>query len=188
MLHPPPIPSLPSRPQLGFRIWRIALPGTALGEDPISGTMVMAPEKLDGLVYSVAFPLLWTPGANTASCLFSRTPHLAPDANCACGMWCYKVPHSFLKSDSLYKAGRIRILGAILYWGHCVEHHTGVRVQHAQILAFHQGEVTPRVAAMCSAKYDAPCFTHLEGFLEYAHEFVDSSDKPLFDVTVAGEQ
>lgn len=85
----------------------------------------------DGELHPLFHDTPWTTPVVTASCLLhDGDDHVAPDAECACGLYAYsgvaaarEDPHSR------------RVLGVVSCWGRVVAGTRGLRAQHARIEA-----------------------------------------------------
>lgn len=196
LLNPPAnqVQSSPSKPQLGFRIWRTH---SELAGHPT--WMWWAPPLFpliddDRALQSLVFDNAWVKGTNTAVCQHDNLTygsnsddhdpddHESPSVDCACGFWCYSTPVPFMPgTHQMYVVEPGRMLGAIMYWGHCIEHESGIRVQHAQVIALHKGRHTDDEVYAISERYDVPWFDNLDQMIDYARSVVDSSDQPMFD-------
>jgi len=112
-------PGMPDyvEPALGFRIW--SLRGDAL--------------------HGAAYPQLWKPGENAATC--GEHSHPAPAQRCRCG---FNALHDLAPAASSYGGGYVA--GAIAAWGEIELHRTGLRAEHACVLAlcFEAGDSAER--------------------------------------------
>lgn len=194
-----------SRPRLGFRVWRGCQPEylyelmiTQLQLQGFSNVKRLAGDAAgvppgNDQLFSIARRIPWMPGVNVARChkamqlLPVSSLHLAPYGDCECGFWCYD-DHQRLLRGSVYSLSAapadLRILGAIMYWGHCIEHTKGIRVQYAQILAICHPELS-HLLHRYSVKYDVPFFQDVALFVNYAKEACASASKSLFDVSAS---
>lgn len=114
-------PGMPDyvEPALGFRVW--AVQGEALK--------------------GVAYPRAWKLGDNVASC--GERSHAAPAEHCRCG---FNALHDLPPAATTYGGGYVA--GAIAAWGEIELHRTGLRSEHACVIAlcFDAGDSAERRA------------------------------------------
>lgn len=98
------------RPVVGFRQWRM----------------------LGGGLGSLAWPELWQGPQHAARCLADDTaPHDAPSPDCSCGVYAWYEPFAWTASALTADY----VAGAVMMWGRAELHATGLRAQHARIVA-----------------------------------------------------
>src|SRR4051812_13449700 len=91
----------------------------------------------------------WRPGET----LEARCPsgaHLAPSAECTCGVYAHKTRKAAIKHARMVSGA---ILGEVELWGKVVEHEHGYRAQYAR----------PRALWVPHFPDDAPCISHALG-------------------------
>lgn len=134
-------------------------------------------------LYGVGVPVSWPPGPQTAECHGCRPTgymsmwgpslsytcsdalppgHHAPSLHSRCGIWAHKQPIRPCQCPTPTAAVHGAV-GAVRLWGRYVEHETGWRAQHAQLVALvdYNGYVAP--------SYDAPRYPDLESmYAEWA--------------------
>jgi hypothetical protein len=93
-------------PVVGFRIWRLC----------------------DGILRSAWAPETWTGATITAHCDAGCEP---PQHRCTCGVhaWHRQVPYTATNPT------RDLVAGAVVVWGRVAVHETGVRAEHARVIA-----------------------------------------------------
>ncbi|MEA2172318.1 MAG: hypothetical protein QOF76_5618 [Solirubrobacteraceae bacterium] len=78
----------------------------------------------------------WRPGVNTAICHAKTTTaerHAAPASGCDCGLYArHAIPPP---PHQAWAPGKTYVLGAVAAWGNLEVHRSGLRAEHAQILA-----------------------------------------------------
>jgi hypothetical protein len=95
----------------------------------------------------------WTPGANTARCncassaslrfewsefdgrriLEPAPPHDAPDQNCECGLYSWRLPRRSWQTD-VSRSTPPSVVGAVASWGRMQVHADGFRAEHACVV------------------------------------------------------
>jgi hypothetical protein len=104
-----PTPDL-IEPVIGYRQWRLH----------------------DGALWSPYFEMRWRRGVNTAHCAAPGShPEGAPAHACSCGLHAWYRPCPRLGSA----AASDLVAGAIVVWGAVELHPTGLRAQHAMVVA-----------------------------------------------------
>ena len=131
---------------IGFRRWRVSGSGDLVG---------------------LAVRHVWTPGPQTAQCrgidglgFGNCAParawpgHESPSFRSRCGIWAHKQPVRECQCGHPGTAAHGAV-GAVRMWGRFVEHETGWRAEHAQLVALvdYTGRVNP--------KYEAPRYPDL---------------------------
>jgi len=117
--------------------------------------------RTNGRLCSIDAPATWVAGVNQARCLRDADPeHLAPDADCACGIYGYSDLNH--RRDGYFDSNVV--VGTIAAWGRMEPCCDGFRAGQARILAIgcdHQSTRWQRVAAR---RYDVPLvrFAELE--------------------------
>ena len=97
-------------PIIGYRQWRL----------------------VDGTLTSLFNDTRWARARLTASCdSRGHHPEVAPDHGCSCGIYGYYDPCPRTASA----ATRDLVAGVVVMWGHVELHGTGLRAEHAQIVA-----------------------------------------------------
>lgn len=105
-----PAPDL-VHPIIGYRQWRL----------------------VDGALASVFNDTRWEHAQITARCdSREHHPELVPDHACSCGVYAYYDPCPRTASA----VTRDLVGGAVILWGRVELHGTGLRAEHAQIVAF----------------------------------------------------
>lgn len=130
-------------------------------------------------LYGVGVPVTWQPGPQTAEChgwfagntCTAALPagHPAPSLGSRCGIWAHKQPIAPCQCPTPTTAVHGAV-GAVRLWGRYVEHETGWRAQHAQLVALvdYTGHVDPA--------YDAPRYPDLESlYAEWAPDAAGSA-------------
>jgi hypothetical protein len=105
------VPIVPDliEPLIGYRQWRLR----------------------DDALWSPYFDMPWQRGVNTARCAAPGAPaHGAPAHACTCGIHAFYRPCPRLAS-----ATADFVAGAIVVWGAVEMHPTGLRAQHAMVVA-----------------------------------------------------
>lgn len=98
-------------PVIGFRQWRLR----------------------DGELWSAFADWRWTRGTNTARCIAADTTHAAdaPASACTCGLYAWYRPCPLLASAATSEL----VAGAVAMWGAMELHATGMRAEHAVVVA-----------------------------------------------------
>ena len=145
---------------LGFRVWHL--------ENDTACSLIQG--------------IPWRTGANRATCSWHRdTHHTAPDLGCECGFHCY---HDFDRARvhaASYFFQALPLVGVIAGAGSAAVHHTGFRIERAQILGFvvlsamrHPSRKLVRSAA---GAYGVPCFDEVSSLI--AHGMGHAAPVPL---------
>lgn len=98
-------------PVIGFRQWRLC----------------------DGELWSAFADWRWTRGTNTARCIAADATHSedAPVSACTCGLYAWYRPCPLLASAATSDL----VSGAVAMWGAVELHATGMRAEHAVVVA-----------------------------------------------------
>jgi hypothetical protein len=112
-LGPAPAAAAPDliMPVIGYRQWRLR----------------------DAALWSPYAEMRWARGANTAACAARGATHREPSpvASCTCGLHAWYRPCPWLASAGTPDL----VAGAVALWGAIELHPTGMRAQHAMVVA-----------------------------------------------------
>jgi hypothetical protein len=141
-----------------------------LFSQPIAGVRaweVTQTERDGPLLGAWAVGQIWQPGGPVrATCVAralrrprpnqrSLTAHLAPDPDCACGIYALHPQHLGTRVELLERLGRCDpagVLGAIESWGRIEVHRDGFRAEWARVTALYRTGADGEVSAACIAR------------------------------------
>ena len=125
-------------PVVGFRHWRL----------------------VDGTLRSMFSLTAWDAAQMTARCAAGRhDPTETPSSGCTCGIYAYYDPCPRTASAMT----RDLVGGAVVVWGRLEAHATGLRAEHARIVALHLPSILSpkrRAVADVAARLELPAVPH----------------------------